>query len=619
MKKFLLFFSMFFMFNIHVNALGHLELERIDGVYSSQLNMDTGDYFSSNQKKYIIDGRIVYCVEPGINIMTMDYDYSYNLYSSGFSQDIINKISLIGYFGYDYPGHHTDKYFLAAQELIWETIGNNEIHFTTGINDTGNMIYIDYEKNEIMSLVNHYYLKPSFDSSSISGIYQDEIVLVDKNNVLSNYEVVSTNNNVLIDGNKLVIKLSSLGNDQIVLSRKKYDDLASVFYYAPNSQDFMLLRADDFFTSVLDVNSYIPYSNIKIEKTGNVVTGFNGDFVYDKKGLDGVIFGLYADSNIYEGDILIYKSNDFIEDLVTINGSVTSRNLPNGKYYLMEKSAPSEFVISDDKIFIELENYKEEVFTHMVGFDNDRKKIYIDLKKSGEFFEEIVNSNVSYVRKPLKGVKFGLFIDNDYYVDDNLVVPKDTMVDSFITDDFGFINYEINVPFGSYYVKELDTLPGYILDFSKYKFNIEGDSNVIYIDVGNDILNYVIKGNVSINKVDSSGNRLNGACFKVFDDFDYMIYEGCSDDSGSININGLPYGKYHFYEVSAPKGYMISNKVYDFSILSDQDISIDVINDKMPVTSDIYDLPRRVSFIIGFIGFGSLSVIIFYGKKNKDN
>lgn len=619
MRKFLLLFSMFLIFNIRVNALGHLELERIEGVYSSQLNMDTGSYFSSNQKKYIIDGRIVYCVEPGINIMTNDYDFSYNLYSSGFSQDIIDKISLIGYFGYDYPGHHTDNYFLAAQELIWETIGNNEVHFTTGINDTGNMVYIDFEKNEIMSLVNHYYLKPSFDSSSVSGIYNDQIVLVDKNKVLSNYEVVSTNNSVSIDGNNLIINLSYLGDDQIVLSRKKYDDLASVFYYAPDSQDFMLLRADNVFTSFVDINSYIPYSNIRIEKTGNMITDYDESFIYEEKGLDGVTYELYAASDIYEGNNLIYKPNQLIEILVTQNGFVTSRNLPNGKYYLKEVNTPSEFLISSDKVFIELENYKKEVFTNMVSLNNDRKKIYISLKKSGEVFEEITNSNSSFTNSYLGGVKFGLFNSSDIYYGDKVIVSKDSLIDTFITDDYGNIDKEVNIPFGAYYIKELDTHEGYLLDSNIYEFDVMSNTNSeVKINVGN-ILNSIVKGNITINKVDEFGNKLSNACFKLFNDSDYLIYEGCTGNDGTINISNLPYGKYHFYEVSAPMGYMISDKIFDFQILNDESLSFDVVNVKMPVTSDIYDIPKKSSMVFIVLGFGLLSFIIVYDKKVKSN
>ena len=346
MRKILIFFGMFLMFSTNVFASGHLELQRINGVYSSQLNMNDYSYFSSNQKKYIMDGRVVYCVEPGLDIMTMDYGSSLNLYDSGFSQEVINYISLIGYFGYDYPGHQTDRYFLAAQELIWESIGNNDVHFTTGINDTGNMIDISYEKNEILSLVNRYNLKPSFDNSYVSGIYNDEIVLVDKNNVLSNYDVFSSSNIVSIDGNKLHIKLSSSGSSDIILKRKKYDDLSSVFYYAPDSQDFMFLRADDDVSSIVHVDSYVPLSNIKIVKTGLMLDGIDGDnnFIYKNRGLTGVKFGIYASQDVYFADSLVYKANDLVEEVTTLDGVAYSSNLPNGDYYIKELSTLDDFV-----------------------------------------------------------------------------------------------------------------------------------------------------------------------------------------------------------------------------------------------------------------------------------
>ena len=297
MKKFLLFCSMFFVFSFKVYA-SHLDLYKIEGVYSSQYNMDNGSYFSSNQKKYVMDGRVVYCIEPGINIMTREYE-SLDLSRSNFSQDVLDEISLIGYYGYDYPGHSTDRYFMATQELIWEVIGNNEVHFTTGINNTGDYIDIDYEKNEIMSLVNSHYMKPSFDSGSFDVVVGDDLVLVDDNHVLSSYEVLS--DNAYIDGDKLVIKNILLGSNEIKLKRKKFDNLDSVYYMAYNSQDFMFLRVKDLYSSI-DINGFVPYSNVSLYKTGDVLVDYDGDFIYEERGLDGITFGLYSLDDIYVND-----------------------------------------------------------------------------------------------------------------------------------------------------------------------------------------------------------------------------------------------------------------------------------------------------------------------------
>lgn len=613
------------MFCTNVFASGHLELERIDGVYSSQLNMDDYSYFSSNQKKYIMDGRVVYCVEPGLDIMTMNYASSFNLYDSGFNQDVINYISLIGHFGYDYPGHQTDRFFLAAQELIWEAIGNNDIHFTTGINDTGNMININYEKNEILSLVNHYNLKPSFDNSNISGIYNDEIVLVDKNNVLSNYDIVSSDNIVTIDGNKLKIRLSSSGSSDIVLKRKKYDDLSSVFYYAPNSQDFMFLRADDEVTSVVHVDSFVPLSNIKIVKTGMMLDDIDSDnnFIYKNRGLTSVKFGIYAAHDIYFGDRLLYLENDLIEEIYTVDGVAYSSDLPNGDYYIKELETLDEFVLNDEIINVSLYNSKEDVYTYMVELTNDRKNVFLNLEKHGEIFDKIANSKVIYDSIPLSGVKFGLYSSSDIYDEDGeLLINRDVLIKTLVTDGNGFINEKLDIPFGNYYLKELETLPGYKLDMNIYEFSIGSDnSDNINIMIDNrPILNELIKGKFIINKIDSYGNRLSDACFKLFDSLDNLIFEGCTDSSGSIVIDNLPYGKYHFYEVSAPYGYQVDDKVYNFEIFEDDSLSeFSVLNVSMPKTSDIYAFPKKLS-LAGFgLGLFILSFTILYDKKSKNN
>lgn len=625
MRKFLIFIGMFLMFCTNVFASGHLELERIDGVYSSQLNMDDYSYFSSNQKKYIMDGRVVYCVEPGLDIMTMNYASSFNLYDSGFNQDVINYISLIGHFGYDYPGHQTDRFFLAAQELIWESIGNNDIHFTTGINDTGNMININYEKNEILSLVNHYNLKPSFDNSNISGIYNDEIVLVDKNNVLSNYDIVSSDNIVTIDGNKLKIRLSSSGSSDIVLKRKKYDDLSSVFYYAPNSQDFMFLRADDEVTSVVHVDSFVPLSNIKIVKTGMMLDDIDSDnnFIYKNRGLTSVKFGIYAAHDIYFGDRLLYLENDLIEEIYTVDGVAYSSDLPNGDYYIKELETLDEFVLNDEIINVSLYNSKEDVYTYMVELTNDRKNVFLNLEKHGEIFDKIANSKIIYDSIPLSGVKFGLYSSSDIYDEDGeLLINRDVLIKTLVTDGNGFINEKLDIPFGNYYLKELETLPGYKLDMNIYEFSIGSDnSDNINIMIDNKpILNELIKGKFIINKIDSYGNRLSDACFKLFDSLDNLIFEGCTDSSGSIVIDNLPYGKYHFYEVSAPYGYQVDDKVYNFEIFEDDSLSeFSVLNVSMPKTSDIYAFPKKLS-LAGFgLGLFILSFTILYDKKSKNN
>lgn len=615
MKKiFVVLFYFLFLSNV---SASHLDLIPISGVYSSQYNLDNGSYFSSNQKKYFMDGRIVYCVEPGMPIYTNDY-YGSDVGFSDLDKGIIDKIKLIGYFGYDYPGHQSDSYFLASQELIWELIGNNEVHFTTGINSTGDTVNIDYEKNEIMNLVNSYYVKPSFDGSLISRSYGSEYVLEDSNHVLSNYEVISSNSSVLIDGDNLIINFDRLGSDSIVLKRKKYDMDTSVFYADSSSQDFMFLRPDDVY-SELFIESFVPMSNIHIEKNGDVVDGIDSsnNFIYSSKGLDNVHFGIYASFDIYVGSNILYFKDQLIQEVVTKGGVADSIDLPNGSYYVKELLTLDDFVLDDRKIDVILDNDCKEIDTYMVSLNNDRKRVFVSLQKNGEVFNSFLSNGYSYDVVPLEGVHFGLYSSSDIYdYSGNKIFNRDTLIREYVTDSSGLINDELFVPFGTYYFKELQSLPGYKIDDNIYEFDISGikDFDVTF----EPILNELVKGNLVINKVDSFGNRLEGCGFKVFDSSDNLIYEGITDSNGVISVSDLPYGKYYFYEVSAPLGYILDNRIYEVNINDDNDfIEVSVMNQRLPLTSDIYEEPTRFSMYgLGF-GLLSLSLTVLYDKKNK--
>lgn len=601
MKKLIFLFVCFFF--IKGVLASNLELTVIPNVYSNQYNLSDGSYFSSNQKVYMMDGRVVYCVEPGENIMTRYYNFSNNLYDSNVDYDVIDKISLIGYYGYDYPSHQTYNYFLAAQELIWEELGE-DVFFTTGINNTLDLIDIEKEKLEIINLVNSYYTKPSFDGQVVSDVFFNTVSLIDSNNVLENYEVVS--NNAYIDGNTLIIKLDSFDISEVILQRKKYDDDKSIFYGASNSQDFMYLRpVTDVFSTVY-FSSYLPLSNISIYKTGNVLDSFDDGLIYVNKGLDDVLFKLYAFDDIFIGENIVYHKGEFIQDLKTQDGYASSINLPNGHYYLEEVFSGSEFKISDRIVDIDLDNRSNEVSTYKVNLFNERKKVNLKLHKLGE--------DGSF----LENVKFGLYNDfNIYDSTGNILLSKDSLITSFGTDGSGIIDELLDLPIGHYYLKEMETVSGYMLDDNIYYFDLDFvDNSDITIDIGK-IYNKLYRGNMIIRKIDNSFNLLGGACFQLFDQFDNVIYEGCSDN-GEFVINDLVYGNYYFYEVSAPLGYVLDNKRYDVCISSDL-TSVDVINFSMPVTSNIYEFYIKVIVFLLLLGLLLWMGSLTYDKSFKNS
>ena len=221
----------------------NISFMRLNGIYYNQVINGVLD--SNHVTSFHLGGRIAYCIEPGAEIKTNTYtetDWSIvNL-----SEDVRDYIEKVGYYGYEYPGHQTDRYYIAAQELIWKVVRPDiEVSWTTGINKSGSVIDVSKEKNEIESLVNSHSLVPSFSSSEVSGFLGDEIVLTDENNVLDNYDIsLSKYHEITRDGNTLKIKLNGekVSDETITLVRKHYDNMPLVVYYRRNSQSLAALR-----------------------------------------------------------------------------------------------------------------------------------------------------------------------------------------------------------------------------------------------------------------------------------------------------------------------------------------------------------------------------------------
>ena len=84
------------------------------------------------------------------------------------SDELKSTLEKIGYYGYEYPGHQTSRYYYCNSRVnmgkqsdrIWNLYGQ------PGENKTGEIIDITAEKDEIMRLVNEHDLLPSFSGES---------------------------------------------------------------------------------------------------------------------------------------------------------------------------------------------------------------------------------------------------------------------------------------------------------------------------------------------------------------------------------------------------------------------------------------------------------------------
>ena len=138
------------------------------------------------------------------------------------------------------------------------------------------------------------------------------------------------------------------------------------------------------------------------------------DFTYEEDGMEGAEFAVYAKEVIYTPDgqtdengnrIIKYEKDMLVGKLTTdTEGMAALNNLPIGRYYLVEEKAGQNCVLDPEAKEFEIQYNGQQVAVDYVTMDlkNERQKIAIELlKKDAE------------TGKPIEGVEFGLFADED--------------------------------------------------------------------------------------------------------------------------------------------------------------------------------------------------------------
>ena len=65
-------------------------------------------------------------------------------------------------------------------------------------------------------------------------------------------------------------------------------------------------------------------------------------------------------------------------------------------------------------------------------------------------------------KKEIKGAVFGLYAKEDIQVGNQILVKADTLIGKAETGEDGKATFSFDLPFGKYYVKELEAPEGYV-------------------------------------------------------------------------------------------------------------------------------------------------------------
>ena len=326
---------------------------------------------------------------------------------------------------------------------------------------------------------------------------------------------------------------------------------------------------------------------ISVEKTGEVFFGVNvsGEEdedviyqpVYKVKGLAGAVYEITADEDVITPDgTLRYHKGDVVDTVTTDeDGTAKSKELYLGKYTVVETKAPTGMVINKEKHSVELTYAGQDVAVTetATSFVNERQKVKISIEKILEQDETFgIGKN-----DEIKNISFGLYAKEDVVSSSGTVIPADGLIEIITLDENGAATANTDLPFGSYYIKEIATDEHYILSDTQYPFTFEyagqnTETVEIKVNDGKPMENKLIYGSVSGKKIDESGETLSGALIGIFkaDETEFTkehaIMTATSEKDGSFSFAKVPYGKWIVREIEAPEGFVLDDTSYEVNI-----------------------------------------------------
>ena len=349
-------------------------------------------------------------------------------------------------------------------------------------------------------------------------------------------------------------------------------------------------KTGDIFTSVTTASS--AYKNENGEMIVNPTTYTP---MFADGDLSGAVFQVIAVEDIVtpDGTTRAY-ARDVVSEITTDkNGYAETEPLYLGKYEIREIKAPEGYVLNNEPKDVEL-TYAGQEFevrdTVNTAFENEYQSVRISLSKVMEN-DELFGI---YGKDYYTSIRFGLFAAEDITAADGTVIPADGLLSEVSLAENMTAKFDVQIPFGRYYVQEIATDEHYVLSGEKYLVNFEymgQDIQTVDIDCGQ-FVNLLKRGRIEGHKTDDKSEPLENAVFGLFTadcvkfSRDTAIMTAASDENGCFEFTDVPFGQYIVREIESPSGYILSDKEYAVSISEDGEV-IEITAENKPVTVEI--------------------------------
>jgi len=383
---------------------------------------------------------------------------------------------------------------------------------------------------------------------------------------------------------------------------------------------------------VLYIDNEAPKGRIEFVKTGEVLSGTEQDgsyaglirLLWSEDTVDGAEIGVYTTKALRWNNV-DYAKGDLI---TTVKSGEVSEYLPLGEYTWREVSAPSQYLIdsTEHTITVTDETGLTAAEPVQASLKDEHGQVMLEL------YKKFSNENMlepDELKAKYEKVKFGVYTDEPISNGD-VALDGNTLVAVFGVNENGVSNWTSQkLPEGKYYVKELETAEGYVLDSTSYGFTVSYKNQNSTVKVSSKeepIINQEEYGLISLTKVGHvftdvlatagpgglmvntpvyTEAELAGAEIEVratsavtIGDKTYQKGEAVdtlvSDNIGRDMSIELPLGTYELVEIEAPAGYILDSTPQYVTLSSSENEQTVVIkevtffNRKSTVTPQIY-------------------------------